>query len=106
MSKYAIIQLGGFQYTVEENKEYEVPKFQAEEGKDFDGMKVLAVGNGDNIEFGSPEVKGAKVTLNIIEQGKGEKVTTRTYKAKSRYRKTKGFRKRVTKFKVDSISIK
>lgn len=104
MSKYAVIKIGSFQYKVEEGKEYEVPKFQAEEGKKFSDAEVLAFADGEKAEFGMPTVKGIKVDLSIIEQGKGEKVITRKYKSKSRYRKARGFRKQVTRFKVDKIS--
>lgn len=102
--KYAIIKIGPFQYTVEEGKEYTVPNFEAEEGKKFDSAEVLMIADGDKTTFGKPTVDGAKVTLNIIEQGKGDKVKTSVYKAKSRYRKTTGHRKRITKFKVEKIA--
>jgi large subunit ribosomal protein L21 len=106
MSKYAIIKIGPFQYTVEEGKEYAFPKFQAEEGKKFEVADVLAVGTDKGLSVGKPNVAGAKVTLSVLEQGKGEKVKTSVFKAKSRYRKTTGFRKRVTKVKVDKITSK
>ncbi|MCA9386928.1 50S ribosomal protein L21 [Candidatus Dojkabacteria bacterium] len=104
--KYAIIKIGPFQYTVEEGKEYSVPKFEAEAGKKFDSAEVLMVADDKSTSFGKPTVAGAKVTLNILEQAKGEKVTSKIYKAKSRYRKTRGHRKEVTKFVVDKISSK
>ncbi len=104
--KYAIIKIGPFQYTVEEGKEYSVPKFEAEEGKKMEVSEVLMIADDKNVSFGKPVVSGAKVTLNILEQGKGEKVRTSIYKAKSRYRKTTGHRKSVTTFKVDKISTK
>ena len=103
MSKFAIIKLGTFQYNVEEGKEYETPKFQAEAGKKVVVEEILAAGENDKLEVGTPFVKGAKVELEIIDQTKGEKVTSRIFKAKSRYRRTRGFRKLVTKFKVVSI---
>lgn len=104
MEKYAIIKIGGFQYTVNEGAEYTVPKFVAEEGKKFDGAEVLAVANGDKIEFGTPSLDKKKVTITVLEQGKGEKVVKNVYKAKSRYRRKVGHRKLVTKFKVDKIT--
>ncbi len=99
--KYAIIKVGPFQYNVEEGKEYTTPKFQAD--KKLVVEDVLAVGEGDKLTIGTPMVKGAKVELEILGQEKGEKVVSRTYKAKSRYKRTKGLRKQVTKFKVVSI---
>ena len=104
--KYAIIKIGPFQYTVEEGKEYSVPKFEAEEGKNFDAAEVLMVADDKSTSFGKPTVAGAKVSLKIVEQGKGEKVTSKIYRAKSRYRKTSGHRKDVTTFTVEKISSK
>jgi len=104
MSKYAIIKIGPFQYNVEEGKEYSVPKFQAEEKKTFVVKEVLAAGDDKDFVVGKPTIKDGKVELDILEQAKGEKVTSRIFKAKSRYRRTRGFRKQVTKFKVSKIS--
>jgi large subunit ribosomal protein L21 len=101
--KYAIIKVGPFQYNVEEGKEYTTPNFEAEVAKKFVVEEVLAIGDGDKLELGMPFIKGAKVELEILGQEKGEKVTSRIFKAKSRYRRTSGFRKQVTKFKVVSI---
>jgi large subunit ribosomal protein L21 len=103
MSKYSIIQIGSFQYTVEEGSEYTVERFDAEVGKDFKVSQVLAIGDGDKLVLGKPLVDNAEVTLDILSQEKGEKITSKIYKAKSRYRRTRGFRKQVTKFKVTSI---
>lgn len=105
MEKYAIIKIGPFQYTVEEGRTYEVPRFDAEDGKKFEKVEVLAVANGADIKIGKPVVSGAKVIISILEQGKGEKVVKNVYKSKSRYHKKTGHRKLVTKFKVDSIKL-
>ena len=102
MSKFAVIQLGPKQYTVEEGKDYTVPKFQAEEGSKFEVENVLALGDEKDLKTGKD--KSAKVTLEILSQEKGEKIKTKIFKAKSRYRRTRGHRKLVTKFKVAKIA--
>ncbi|MEO6728939.1 MAG: 50S ribosomal protein L21 [Candidatus Dojkabacteria bacterium] len=102
MAKFAIINIAGTQFNVEEGKTYEVPKFIAEAGKAFKITDVLALGDGEKFEFGKPTLK-AEVTLDIIEQKNGEKVISNIFKAKSRYRRRRGFRKEVTKFVVKSI---
>ena len=104
--KYAIIKIGPFQYRIEEGKEYSVPRFSAESGKKVSDFDVLMVADDKKVKFGKPTIKDAKVTLDILEQAKGEKVRTSIYKAKSRYRKTTGHRKLITKFRVDKISVK
>jgi large subunit ribosomal protein L21 len=105
MEKYAIIKIGPFQYTVEEGRFYEVPRFLGDEGKKFEEIEVLAVANGEDIKVGKPIVEGAKVSVTILEQGTGEKIVKNVYKSKSRYHKKTGHRKLVTRFKVDSIKL-
>lgn len=103
MEDYAIVQINHHQYIVEPNKTYTVEKFEAEQGKKVN-LDVLARGKAENFEVGSPMLDKVKVEVEIIEQDKkGKKVTTRDYKAKSRYRRTHGFRPRLTTFKVLSI---
>lgn len=102
MSKFAILKLGGSQYTLEEGKEYEIPKFSAEVGK-VKLTDVLAAGEGSDVTVGTPMLDKATVEIEVIEHAKGEKITSDIFKAKSRYRRRRGFRKQVTKFKVLSI---
>lgn len=104
MSKFAVIKIGPKQYIVNEGAEYTVPKFVAEEGKKFKEAEVLAAGDEKDMKIGAPTVEKAVVELDIIGQEKGEKVTTKVYKAKTRYRRTKGHRKDVTRFKVTKIT--
>lgn len=102
MGKFAIIQLGPKQYTVEEGSTYTVPKFEAEAGKKLDVEVVLATGDEKDLKIGAP--KGSKVTLEILDQTKGKKIKTRIFKAKARYRRTRGHRQMVTTFKVAKIA--
>jgi len=103
MSKFAIVKLGSSQYNIEEGKTYEIPKFQSEVGK-MNLDSVLAAGDEKGITIGKPLIEKAKVEIEVLGTEKGEKVTSRIYKAKSRYRRTRGFRKQITKFKVVSIT--
>ena len=102
MSKFAILKLGGSQYTIEEGKEYEIPKFSAEIGK-LKLTDIIAAGEGSEVSIGTPMLDKAAVEIEVIAHEKGEKITSRIFKAKSRYRRRRGFRKQVTKFKVLSI---
>lgn len=103
MAKNAVVKINHFQYNVEEGGEYTVPKIVGEVGSKMKIEEVILAGEGDSVKLGTPFLEKAVVEIEILSQEKGEKVTTRVYKAKSRYRRTKGFRKEVTKFKVNSI---
>lgn len=99
--KYAVIAISGTQYKVEENQIITVDKFDP-------GIKstdqVLLTVNDDKITVGTPLVKGASVTLESLRDYQGEKLRVSTFKAKSRYRKTKGFRAQLTDIKITKIN--
>ncbi len=102
MSKFAIVELGKSQYNLEEGKEYKLPKVIMETGK-ISLDKVLAAGDEKDMIVGKPYLEKALVNIEVSGVVNGEKITSRTFKAKSRYRKTKGFRKELLQFKVISI---
>lgn len=70
---YAIVEIAGRQYRVEENKHLVVNRLQAEAGSTIEFDRVLMVG-GDKIKVGAPTVDGATVTATVKEHGKGDKV--------------------------------
>ncbi|MGB9706815.1 MAG: 50S ribosomal protein L21 [Microgenomates group bacterium] len=104
MSKFAVIKIGGFQYKVAEGEEIEVDKIEGEKGESLTFNEVLLVANGEKIEIGRPRVENAKVEADIVGQFKGEKIRVATYKAKTGYRRVKGFRPLLTKLKIKKIS--
>lgn len=101
--KQAVILMGGKQYIVSENDELSVEKIDTKEKGAFEVKDVLAVINGDEIEIGSPRAK-AKVTAEVIEHGRGEKIHVIKYKPKVRYRRKIGHRQAYTKIKITSIA--
>jgi len=102
MSKYAVIKIKGTQYKVAEGEEILVDRLGEKEKPE---AKVLLVSQDGNVKVGKPEVRGAKVTFKVLEpEVKGEKITVFKYKAKSRYRKKRGFRPVYTKLLVEKIS--
>lgn len=103
--KYAIIATSGTQYKVLENQVITVDKLEGE--KDSKGKidSVLLVVNDDKIEIGTPNVTGATVEYQIVNQYQGDKVRVSKFKAKSRYRKTMGFRAQLTDIKILNISL-
>ena len=103
MTKMAVVKAGGKQYLVKENDEIVVDKIVGENAQDLT-LETLAIFDdaGTSLQLGSPTIeKAAKV--QIVEQGKGEKIRIARFKAKVRYRKVTGFRSRLTKVKIISI---
>ncbi|MDD3268358.1 MAG: 50S ribosomal protein L21 [Syntrophomonadaceae bacterium] len=101
---YAIIQTGGKQYKVSEGVILKVEKLEAEAGDKLvlDQVLMLNDENG-NAKIGSPLLEGARVTVEVIEQGKNKKVVVYKYKKRKNYRRKQGHRQPFTKIKVEKI---
>lgn len=105
VNSFAVIQIGGVQLKVEEGKLYEVEKLEGDKGDSFDVTEVLMYSKDDTVTLGKPFIDGAKVSLRIDSQKKGEKIDGFKYKAKSRYHKRYGHRALITRVEVQKISV-
>jgi large subunit ribosomal protein L21 len=101
---YAIIETGGKQYRVNQGDILNVELLNAEVGSVIQPEKVLAVGEGESLQIGSPVVAGASVSLKVLEHGKGKKVVVFHYKPKKNIRKKNGHRQPYTKVQVEAIN--
>lgn len=96
----AIFVTGGKQYYVAEGDEIFVEKLDAEVGSNVDFTDVICVGD----KTGNPYVKGAKVTAEVLKQGKQKKITVFKYINKNnRHTHTQGHRQPYTKLKITKI---
>ncbi|RIY32567.1 50S ribosomal protein L21 [Psittacicella melopsittaci] len=98
---YAVIRTGGKQYRVTEGQVLSVEKLDANGQVTFD--EVLLVANGDNVTIGTPVVAGAKVTAEVVEQYRGEKVRIVKFRRRKHSLKQAGHRQYLTKVKITGI---
>ena len=99
----AIIKIAGKQYVVKEGDSITVDKsVDADVGGKMEITDVLAVGL-DNMKFGNPFVKGAKVTCEVLDKGKDDKVVVFKFKKRKRYHRTRGHRQDITEIKILKI---
>lgn len=101
---YAIIETGGKQYRVTEGDVICVEKLAANAGETVELDKVLVLGEGEDLQVGTPYVEGAKVFGEVVENGKGKKVVVFKYKSKKDYRKKQGHRQPYTMIKIASLN--
>jgi large subunit ribosomal protein L21 len=101
---YAVIETGGKQYKVSEGDVLKVEKLVAEPGEKLvlDQVLMLNDDNG-NLKVGEPLVAGAKITAEVIEQGRHKKIIVFKYKKRKNYRKKQGHRQAFTKIKIEKI---
>ena len=101
---FALIRVGGKQFRVQDGQELLVDRLHADEGSAFDGVEVLMIGEGDNLQIGAPVVEGAKVAATVVRHSKGAKIHVFKYKAKKNYRRRIGSRPHQTLLRINSIS--
>ena len=103
---YAIVEISGKQYKVQEGDIVFVDRLEnEEEGKKVTFDKVILVSNDKKIEVGAPYVKGIKVEGKVVSHGKGKKILVYKYKAKKNYRRTQGHRQPYTKVEITKIKM-
>ena len=104
MSTIAIIQTGGKQYKVKEGQTLTVEKLPLEAGKkvQLETLLIADSETGDIKALGTPSL-GEKVSAEVLETGKGKKITVVKYKNKTRYTRTRGHRQPFTKIKIEKI---
>ena len=87
---YAIIETGGKQFRVEEGSKLRVASLAAEVGAELTLDKVLMVGGGNTV-VGSPYVADAKVTAEVVDHGRGDKILVRSAPHKTRFLHPRGW---------------
>jgi large subunit ribosomal protein L21 len=100
---YAIIRTGGKQYKVSDGSTVIVEKLTAGEGETLEITDVLMIGDGDNVQIGTPTVEGAKVTATVVSTAKGKKIKGFTFKKVKNVQRHYGHRQWQTTLKIESI---
>ncbi len=105
MSKYAVIQLQGKQYKVQEQDQFVVDQLHSSaEGDSLKITDVLLVVDGEKHSIGMPLVDGAVVAVSVGVRKQADKIRVFKYKSKSRYRRTMGHRQQQTVVTIDKIT--
>lgn len=102
---YAIVEINGQQFKVEEGKKLFVNHMQkAENGQTVEFEKVLLVDNDGAVTIGAPTVSGAKVVAEVVSPlVKGDKVLIFHKKRRKGYRKLNGYRHQFTELTIKQV---
>lgn len=102
----AAIQIGPRQYLVKKDDHLVIDKLNLKVGETLTIKEVLLITDGENTQIGQPFLKDASVDLKLDDTKKGDKIRVARYKAKSRYRRVKGFRPTESHLTVTAIKQK
>lgn len=104
--KQAVIQIKGHQFLIKEGDELEIDYSPGKIGEKIKLEEVLYLSTKGKVNLGTPFLANASAEGEILEQLKGKKIRVARYRAKSRYRKVKGFRPLLTRIKIRKINLK
>ncbi len=103
MVMYSVVKTGGKQYLVKDGMEITVDLMDVEKGKKVELEALLKFDDeGKTFELGAPFLK-EKVSAEVVDNVLGEKIRIARFKAKSRERKVRGFRSKLTKLKIVKV---
>ena len=101
---YAVVEYKGNQYKAEKDAVLRVSKISdAKKGDTVTIDTVLLVSDGNNVKVGTPYVQGAKVTVEVGDTVKDEKVLVFKYKSKKDYHRFLGHREQYTNVTVKEV---
>ena len=101
---YAVIQTGGKQYRVQPGDTVYLEKLAGEPGDAIEFDEVLLVADDQQVAVGRPHVEGARVTGEIVEQGRGDKLIVYKFRHRKNYRRKTGHRQAYTAVKINAVT--
>ena len=101
---FAIIQTGGKQYKVKASEILKIEQLEnlKPESK-IEFNEILAYGNDNNVEVGSPLIKGAKVEAELLKNGKNRTVLVFKKRRRKNSRRKNGHRQLFSLVKIKKI---
>jgi len=102
---YAIIQTAGKQFRAEPGRTLRIPRVQAEPGAKLTFDQVLLGSDGTSVRAGTPLVKGAQVTGEVVRHGRDKKIIVFKFKRRKNYARKQGHRQDFTEVKIASVTL-
>ncbi len=99
---YAIVEIAGLQYKVEQDQKLFVNRLQANVGDEVTFDKVLLTDNG-SVTVGAPVIDGVAIVAKVLDHVKGDKVIVFKKKRRKGYKVKNGHRQQYTQIQVLSI---
>ena len=103
---YAIVEIAGQQFKVEEGKKIFVHRLEAEEGVNVEFDKVLLIEDNGKITIGEPVISDYVVDGVVLDHMRGDKVIVFKKKRKKGYRVKNGHRQNFSQIEIVSIGLK
>src|SRR5512133_128426 len=100
---YAIVEIAGQQFKVEEGKKIFVHRMDAAEGENVEFEKVLLLDNDGVVSIGEPVIENTVVEGTVLSHVRGDKVIIFKKKRRKGYQKRSGHRQDFTHVEITGI---
>jgi ribosomal protein L21 len=100
---YAVFRSGGKQYRASKGERLRLEKLEADEGASVNFDEVLLVGEGSNIQVGTPLLSGTSVSATVLRQGKTKKVSVVKFRRRQNYLRQHTHRQWFTEVEITDI---
>lgn len=100
---YAVIISGGKQHRVQEGEVLRLELLEGATGATIEFDQVLMVAKDGDLKIGQPLVAGAKVTAEIVDHGRHDKVRILKFRRRKHHMKRQGHRQWFTEVKITGI---
>jgi large subunit ribosomal protein L21 len=101
---YAIVDIAGQQFKVEQGQEVIVHRLEGDEGTQVTFNEVLLLDAEGKISVGTPVLEGAFVSGKILSHLRGDKVLIFKKKRRKGYQKMSGHRDDLTRILIEAIA--
>jgi large subunit ribosomal protein L21 len=102
---YVIFKALGKQFRAEQGQTLQLPLMAAEPGSTVTFDEVLLASDGETIQAGTPYLKGASVTAEVVGTQKGIKIYVWKFKRRKNYRRKTGHRQRYTAVRITGLTV-
>ena len=103
---YAVFKTGGKQYRATQGQKIKLEKLNANSGDKVLFTEVLMVGEGSDVDIGTPYLTNASVEATVLEEGKDKKIEVIKFKRRKNYKRTFGHRQWYTLVEITGIKLK
>ena len=101
----AVIATGGKQYRVAEGQVISVEKLAGDKGAEVAFTSVLLVTRDGEVIAAPDRLKGARVSGQVVTQGRGRKISVVKFKRRKNYRRNRGHRQAATTVRIVKIEV-
>lgn len=101
---FAVIKAQGKQFRVAQGDTLTIDRLAGDAGAKIALGEVLMLVNGSDMKIGAPILSGAKVTAEIVEHSRGDKIKVFKKRRRKNYHRTRGHRQDLTTVKITAIT--